>query len=163
MTRFGINVRDTGVRDSLRELKGNWSDAPTFKVGPGVEYAIYLEFGRGPVEADSADALQFENEDGETIYRTRVDGHPPYPFVRPAIREFKANPRTFITDNTEFGSIGEIDSVDELVRSVAFALESQMKKNATANSTDRSPGTHPNHPQVDTGTLRASISAIKVS
>lgn len=101
---------------------------------------------------------------------------PPYPFFQPAIREFRADPEAFIFKNSELGSIDEINSTDELIRTIAFSLENQMKKNVTAQgSLDRSPGTDPEHPRSgfvgmfdgrmvrNTGNLRASISAVKVS
>jgi hypothetical protein len=120
-----------------------------------------LEFGRGPIEADSADALKFENEDGETIYRASVSGHPPYPFFFPAIRQFQANPEATIFLNTELNSLDEVRTTEELVEVCANAIQSQMRKNANANRSGRSPGTHPDHPQVDTGNLVARIQVIE--
>jgi hypothetical protein len=88
---------------------------------------------------------------------------PPYSWFRPAIREFKANPETFITDNTEYPSVDAIPTVDTFVTAVAVALQSQMEKNVSAmSSTDRSPGVDPDHPKVDTGTLKNSISAQRI-
>jgi len=164
VTSFDISVDTASVADSLDDLKEEWSTDRVYVVGTNVEYAVYLEFGRGPVEAQEADALRFENEAGETIYRTRVSGHPPYPFFRPAVREFEANPIDFITDNTGFSSLREIPNGDTLVKAIANALVSQMEKNASADSaSDRSPGTHPNHPVRDTGTLVASLGAQRVN
>jgi hypothetical protein len=162
MTDFDIDLDDASVRQNLQELKQQYETEPIWVVESGAEYSIYLEFGRGPVEAQQADALRFEDEDGNIIYRTRVEGHPPYPFFGPAIREFEANPESFLLDNTELGSLDEISSTEELVKNVAQSLEAQMKRNATANAPNRSPGTHPNHPQVQSGNLRARISARRV-
>lgn len=163
MTEISVDL------DGLEETKAEFealierveTDA-VFKVGASAEYAVFLEFGRGPVTPDSADALRFENEEGDVIFRTRVSGHPPYPFFRPALREFEANPESFILDNTGFGSLNDIESGEELVKSVAGALESQIKTNANANRGGRSPGTHPNHPVVQTGNLVASIQAVRI-
>jgi hypothetical protein len=163
MTSFDLDIDEAAVRDRIRDLKDTYSDRVEFVVGPNAEYAVHLEFGRGPVEAQDADALRFENEDGEVIYRARVSGHPPYPFVRPAVRELEAAPEAFLVKNTELDGVGDIDSTEELVESYAFALESQISKNANANRSGRSPGTHPDHPVTDTGTLVASIQAVRVA
>jgi len=158
MTSFDIEVSGTGeLFEEFEQLREDWSDAPTFIVESGAEYSVILEFGRGPVEAKDADALRFEDENGDIIYRTSVSGHPPYPFFVPAIREFEASPQSFLLKNTEFDAITDIESVDELLVSIASALSTQMKRNATAQASGRSPGTHPNHPQVQTGNLRARI------
>jgi len=160
---FGIDLDDTSVKQNLRELKEQYETEPFWVVESGAEYSIYLEFGRGPVEpTGDTKALRFENEDGEIIYRARAEGHPPYPFFEPAIREFEANPESFLLDNTELGGLDEIDSTEELIRNVARALEGQMKRNATAQAPNRSPGTHPEHPRVESGNLRARISARRV-
>jgi len=87
---------------------------------------------------------------------------PPYPFFIPAVREFRANPESFITDKTDFGSIDEIQSTKQMVEAVATALQRQIQINATAQASGRSPGTAPDNPQVDTGNLRASISVQRV-
>jgi len=77
---------------------------------------------------------------------------PPYPFFRPAIREARANPDEFVDSEA-------VDSITEYIRKLAFSLEAQIKINATAETSGRSPGTDSDHPQVDTGNLRASIEA----
>jgi hypothetical protein len=100
---------------------------------------------------------------------------PPYPFFRPAIRELKANPRQFLFETTEYGSLDEIDTTDELIKAVAFGLEKRMTANATAQGTNkRSPGTDPEHPRSgfigefdgeeirNTSNLRANIRARKI-
>lgn len=132
-----------------------------FEVGTDRDYGVVLEFGRGPITPEDAEALKFEDEDGNTIFRKRVEGHQPYPWFRPAINEFKANPKQFIRENTDFESLDELDTAAELVATVAAALQSKMEDNVNAQdpSRDRSPGTHPDHPKRDTGTLTASISA----
>jgi len=164
VTSFDIDVDTSDVRVSLENLRDRWETDATFRVGTNVEYGIILEMGRGPVEAQDAEALQFENEAGETIYRKRVSGHPPYPWFMPAIREFQANPQRFVLDNTGFNSFEEIPNGETLVRSVANALETKMTANVSARSGgDRSPGTHPDHPQRDSGQLAASISAVRVN
>jgi len=139
VTDFDIDQSGTvDIRASLDDLEDKWSDAPTFEVGTGVEYAVYLEFG--------------------------TEKMPPYPFFRPAIREFKANPERFVTSNSEYTDIEQIPNVNQLVRAIATALVSQMEKNASAaSSTDRSPGVDPEHPMRDTGNLVNSISFQRIS
>ena len=162
MADFDLDVSGLqDVAESINDLEGQWSDAPTYQVGTDAEYAVSLEFGCGPIRADDG-YLRFE-VDGETIFRKEVSGHPPYPFFRPALREFEANPKSFIIDNTGWNSIREIPNVNQLVRAAAVALETQITNNASAQSgNDRSPGTHPNHPKRDTGNLAASISFTRV-
>jgi len=158
LTSFDLDLEgDIDLQETFEDIEADWSDAPTYKVGTNAEYAVHLEFGRGPVRAEGDGYLKFE-VDGETIFRKEVSGHPPYPFFRPAIREFQANPRTFVLDNTGYSSFEEIQNVNQLVRAVASALASQMEDNASAQSAGgRSPGTHPEHPKRDTGNLVASI------
>mgnify|MGYP000155525324 CR=1 FL=1 len=149
------------LQDEFEDLKDGWEDSPVYKVGSNAEYAAILEFGRGPIRADEG-YLRFE-VDGEVIYRKEVSGHPPYPWFRPAIRAFRARPKGFITDNTDFNSIQEIPDVDTLVLAIATALENQMTKNVSANSaSDRSSGTVSDHPVRQSGNLAASISFTKV-
>jgi len=151
------------LQETFEDIEADWSDAPTYKVGTNAEYAVHLEFGRGPVRAEGDGYLKFE-VDGETIFRKEVSGHPPYPFFRPAIREFQANPRTFVLDNTAYSSFQEIQNVKQLVRAVASALSKQMENNASArSSTNRSRGTHPEHPVRDTGNLVASINFQRIA
>jgi len=86
---------------------------------------------------------------------------PPYPFFRPALREFKANPEAFVRDNLGV-TLSNADNIDEVIERVANALETQMKKNATAEGPGRSPGVNPEHPQVQSGNLRRSIKARRI-
>jgi len=87
---------------------------------------------------------------------------PPYPFFIPAVREFRANPESFILDKTDFGSIDEIQGTKQMVEAVATALQRQIQINATAQASGRSPGTAPDHPQVQTTNLRSSIQVQRV-
>jgi hypothetical protein len=78
---------------------------------------------------------------------------PPYPFFRPALRELENNPDSFADPETA-------DDLQEYIKKIAFSLERQLKVNVTAErGSGRSPGVNPEHPQVDTGTLRNSIEA----
>jgi len=88
---------------------------------------------------------------------------PPYPWFRPAIREFQANPQPFVLANTRFNSFEEIPDGDTLVKAVATALENKMTDNVNAQKANaRSPGTDPEHPKRDIGNLTASIQAVRV-
>jgi len=137
MSEFEVSV--DGLEETKAELDALLeqvdSDA-VFRVSSGAEYSVFLEFG--------------------------TEHMPPYPFFRPALREFRANPEAFLLRNTQFSDLGEIKDGDELVEAIALALESQIKTNATASATDRSPGTDADHPQVQTGNLRAGIKARRV-
>jgi len=162
MTRINLDMDGFGdVLGEIERLKQKYGEASARIVNSGAEYSAILEFGRGPVEADSAQALQFQDEDGNTIYRTEVSGHPPYPFFYPAVREFEANPESFILGNSALDSLDAIESTDDAVEAIANALQSQMRRNANANRTGRSPGTHPEHPVTDTGNLVARIQVIE--
>lgn len=136
MVDIDLDIDDAAVRESLRSLRDDWGGDAVYIVVAGVEYAVFLEYG--------------------------TEDMPPYPFFRPAIREFEANPESFLLENTEFSSLDGIDSADEMVRVVSYALERQMKVNATAEAPGRSAGTHPEHPQVVSGTLRSRIQARRI-
>lgn len=138
MTNFDLSLDGAdNLTRKFAEVKQRGEGDRVDVVGTNVEYGIYLEMG--------------------------TEDMPPYPWFRPAIREFKANPERFILDNTGYSSIDNIPSANHLIGAVSSALERQMKNNVSADrSADRSPGTHPEHPKVDTGNLRASIQAVRV-
>lgn len=137
MTEFDLDLNGAGeLSRDLDDLADKGDGDAVYVVGTNVEYAVYLEFGTRDM--------------------------PPYPFFRPAIREFQANPERFIVDNTGYPDIEAIPNANALVSAVAFALENQIKRNATAGAFDRSPGVDAEHPRVVTGNLRASISAQKI-
>jgi hypothetical protein len=134
---FSLDLDDTAVRERLRDLKEEYAEEPVYIVSADAEYAVYLEFGTRDM--------------------------PPYPFFRPAIKELEANPETFLLENTELDGLGELETTNDVVKAVADALTSQMKTNATAEASGRSPGTHPDHPQVQSGNLRFSIDAQRIN
>jgi len=139
MSDFTVDV--DGIEKTfslLQRLKEKFQSDPVFVVGTNVEYGVYLEMGTRDM--------------------------PPYPWFRPAIREFRANPEDFITDNTGYPSVDEIPSTDALVKAVATALQTQMEKNVNAQkATDRSPGTHPEHPRRQDGNLTGDIGAVRIN
>lgn len=123
MTSF--DVESNGIRAQLEGLKAerrDWTGGPTYHVGTAVEYAVYLEFGTSKMD--------------------------PKPFFRPAIVEARRDLESFVADNTET-SLRQIDAVDELVETIAFALERRVKEIITEKGL------------VDTGALRASVQAVR--
>lgn len=119
--------------EQLREFAG---DSPTWLVGTDTKYGVFLEFGTSRMEA--------------------------YPWLRPAVEEFQANPARFVNRHSDT-TVDEFESTDDVVRAIALALQNRAKDNVSADAqSDRSPGTHPDHPQVQTGNLRASIKAVEV-
>lgn len=148
----------SATQAALARLRERWSGPVEIIVFSRADYSESLEFGRGPVTPDTAEALRFE-VDGDIVYAARASGHPPYPFFRPAIREFEASPERFIQRHDPRGrSLDDFRSVDALMRGLGSALETRIKQNATAQrGGGRSPGTVPGHPKVKTGNLRQGI------
>lgn len=108
-----------------------------YVVGTNVKYGVFLELGTSKMQA--------------------------YPWARPAVEEFKNDPEGFIDKHTDT-NIDGIGSSEALVSTVALALERRMKQNASAGrESNRSPGTHPDHPQRQTPNLVPSIRAEKVT
>lgn len=119
---MGVDVRgEAALFEELDELADDFSDAGDWVVGTAVEYAAANEFGTATRDAR--------------------------PFFRPALSELRGDVAGFIDDNSQT-DIDEIDSGDELVATVAFALERRIKEIVTRKGI------------VDTGTLRASILAV---
>ncbi|MFC7202865.1 hypothetical protein ACFQJC_05010 [Haloferax namakaokahaiae] len=86
---------------------------------------------------------------------TGTNDMPAYPWFRPAIIHVVRAQGDDIA--------GRVDSAGELVEELAKAMMNQMKKNVNAGeATDRSPGTDDEHPQVQLGNLRASITARRI-
>jgi hypothetical protein len=159
-----LDVELNGLEEliaGLENLEEKGSTDAVYEVSSTADYSVPLEFGRGPIEAQDAEALRFRDENGDVIYRTSVSGHPPYPFFRPALREFQANPDRFLRDTVGITS-DEAKNAQDLLRLIGLSLETQIKINSNANQGGRSPGTHPDHPVVDTGNLRASISSNRI-
>jgi hypothetical protein len=116
---------------AVEELR-DWLHGREWVVGSDAKYAVYLELGTSQM--------------------------PAYPFFEPAIKQFDADPNAFVERHAN-QSVDDADSVNEVTRLVAQSLEKQMKINAAAEQSGRSPGTHPSHPQVQSGNLRGSIKA----
>lgn len=122
MASFDHNL--DGLADhvgDLEEEQERWTGGEVWAVGTAVEYSVYVEFGTSKMD--------------------------PRPFFRPALFAYEANLAAAIESDTET-SLDEIDSVDELVRTVAFGLERRIKRIITRKGL------------VDTGTMRASVLAV---
>ena len=118
--------------EAFEWLRWGYGQDVAWVVGVGAEYGAYLEFGTSKM--------------------------PPYPYLFPAARDVMR--RDFLTLEAQAHS--KTQPIPWLVQEVALAIEGQAKRNVTAPGGDRSPGTHPDHPQVDTGNLRSSIEAAPV-
>ena len=149
---MGIEVNGmVDLLDDLDDLQDDYGDdGPTWVTGTAVKYSRFLEFGTTPhtIEPDEADALRWEDASG-VHFAAKVD-HPgidPKPFFRPAVNEVRLQgPGGFIKHNTQL-ELGEIDSTEEFVQTLAFALENRIKEIITRKGL------------IDTGSLRASITA----
>lgn len=95
---------DTGT---LRASITNRPIDDGYVVGTNVEYAAAVEFGTRPhvITPNQADALAFEGQAGELIFRQRVEhpGTEAQPFLRPALRDHESD----LTEN-----------IDEAIRAV---------------------------------------------
>lgn len=84
---------DTGTLS--RSIEHRQVELGTYVVGTGIEYADDVEFGTRPhpITPDDADALAFEGEDGDLIFRSRVNhpGTPAQPYLRPALKTHQSD------------------------------------------------------------------------
>jgi hypothetical protein len=118
MTDMDIDVDLAGPLQAIDDLQERYAgDGAAWVVGTRVNYAVYVNFGT-------------RNQD-------------PQPFFSSAVAEAQADLAGFVAANTRT-TVSEADSAEELVKTVALALERRMKELAP----------------VDTGTLRASIAAV---
>lgn len=135
MTDFDVELQGSNeLRVDLGELEDAGTTDRAYEVGTTVEYGQFLEFGTRDM--------------------------PPYPWFRPAIRELEANSRDFVgsSDAVDLDGIEDARNAGVIVKAVAASLARQMERNVSADSAaGRSPGTNPEHPKRDTGTLVNSI------
>lgn len=151
---------DEELQLEFEELEEDGTSDAAYRVVSNAEYSVPLEFGRGPIEAPEGSAIPIETDSG-TIFRKRVSGHPPYPFFRPAVREAQLDLAVLLRKTIQ-KTPDMASSTDEFVKWVALGLETQMKRNVTAQATGRSPGTHPEHPKVQTNNLRSRIQSQRI-
>jgi len=96
------------------------------------------------------------NVEYSVYLETGTENMEPYPFLFPAMRDVARSWE-------KYGDVESIDSMEALVKAIAFDIEAQAKKNVRAAAgTGRSPGTHPAHPKVQTGNLIGSIRTERV-
>ncbi len=90
------------VLSRLEELEDDLEKLPTFTVGTGVFYSVFLEFGTSKMDAK--------------------------PFFRPAVNEVRLQGIDgFIAHNTRT-SVETLPSVEAVIRVLAFALERRVKE-----------------------------------
>jgi hypothetical protein len=116
------------LEDRLDEIDDNWGSSQeiVYRVVVDKSYAVFIEFGRGPVEAQDAEALRF-TVDGETVFAKSVGPAPAQPFMRPAIREANRNLQSLATDAT---------SLDDFLRRTALFTEGEARDRAARDTGD---------------------------
>jgi len=142
MAGWGVSLNGFGgVLTTLQSIQTRFGTDAVYVTGPTAEYAVDLETGRA--------------------------NHPPYPFAGPAVEDYKRDPAAFMARNTEL-DLGAIGGGDELVKTVALAMQRQMMVNVNAGGSSegpsgrRSPGTDSNHPKIVTGNLVNSFRVVRV-
>lgn len=140
MAEFDLELTGDDVLQAELERLGQKVDTTkkwkVFMNTEQAEHAIYQEFG------------------------TRH--HPPYPYFRPAIKQFKAGLRQSVL-KTIGRDLDDARTARQAVDWVADAFVAQVSLNATAQvAGGRSPGTHPAHPKVRTGQLRSALTAVEI-
>lgn len=115
-----------GLEDRLNELEDKWggSGEIVYRVVTDKNYAVHVEFGRGPVEAQEAEALRFVI-DGEVVFAKSVGPAEPQPFMRPALREAERNLATLAED---------ADSLEDFLRRVALFTEREARDDVTRDT-----------------------------
>lgn len=79
--RLDVSERSGALKRSITYMQ---LDDGTYVIGSPLDYAEWVERGRGPVVAKDADALKF-TIGGDTIFRKSVGPAEPQPFLRPAL------------------------------------------------------------------------------
>jgi HK97 gp10 family phage protein len=99
-------------RGELRQkIETRRIELAAYQVISAAPHAQAVEFGTDPhvITPNSADALAFEGQNGELIFRQRVEhpGTPAQPYLRPAVRQHQSE----LTENIN-------DAINELFRQV---------------------------------------------
>jgi hypothetical protein len=124
MATFDVSTSGfDALEERLNALEERVTDDATWVVGTAVEYAIYLEVGTRHMD--------------------------PKPFLGPAVDEARRDTVGFIRRNTKT-TVDDIDSAEELVKTLANALERRIKLIITKKGL------------IDTGALRASVAAVPI-
>lgn len=125
MSDLSLDVDGLDVVDEqLRQAAEDLERPGEWLVGTAVEYSVYLEFG------------------------TR--DRDPKPTFRPALREAQADLESFVARNTRT-TVQAIDTAEELVETVALALERRIKQLIREKEL------------IDTGAFRASVKAVRTT
>lgn len=120
MAGWGVKLLGfSNLMDAFGDIQTRLSDDAVYVVGTNVEYAVYVELGTSRMSAK--------------------------PFLFPSARNAERNPLAYIRRHTDV-SIVDIESTEDLVRTLALAIE--------RDASERAP--------VDTGNLMNSIRAEKV-
>ena len=69
-------------------------------VGTPLFYAIYVEYGRGPVNPIRAKVLHFFTKDGKEVFTTHSAASEPRPFLEPAVITQTKNLSLIYAENT---------------------------------------------------------------
>lgn len=78
---------DSGrLRGSISSEVEQTGTITTAHIGTNVEYAVHVERGRGPIEADPGEVLHF-TVDGEEVFTKRVGPAEASPFLAPAVEQ----------------------------------------------------------------------------
>lgn len=121
MTDFGFDADFDELVETLEDMQDEVGESGTHYIGTAVEYSVYLEFGTSKMD--------------------------PKPFFRPALAEARRDLEGFIRENSR-KTLQQIDTADELARTIAFALERRVKEIITEKDL------------IESGTLRASVQAV---
>lgn len=107
---------------------------------------------------------RWDNSRIRSFLEQGTEDMPPYPWFKPAVREFRRDPEGFIRDTTGYTSVDEIPTTKALVEAISTGLANRMTDNVNAQdaSGDRSPGVDPEHPRRQSGNLSGSIQAIRI-
>lgn len=149
---MGVEIDGLGdLYDELDDLEDAYSGpVEDWVVGSPTEYAPVVEYGSSAhtITPDSAEVLRFEIG-GEVIYTDEVNhpGTDPQPFFRPAVNEVRLQGVDGFIRHNSRKEPNDIGSTREFLQTLSFALERRIKELAP----------------VDTGNLRASVSAVPIS
>lgn len=117
MGGWGVSLLGFGsILDALDGIQTSLSDSGVWVVGTNASYGAFVEFGTRNMDAQ--------------------------PYLMPAAREAQRDPAAYVAKHTQT-SVGQLDSMEDLVKTVALAIE--------RDASQRAP--------VDVGNLQASITA----
>lgn len=129
---MGANIEGVdSLVETTEEMAVRWSGTVEFQVGTSVEYGAHVEFGRGFVFPEEAEALHFY-VDGVEVFAQYSRPAEPQPYLRPAAEEASKHSRAAAEGSND---------LDEVAEKLAMIVERIAKEEVP----------------VESGTLRASI------